>query len=126
MQRSDKEKRRAAVMDEAAEAGESIGKAWSFACYKAKITSLRRPDGTLTASRRAMENIIYDFYSDLFDSHCTSLFRTLGGRIYRSSASPFRNSTCHHVDEELYGTQSRWYQTRTSKESSTLHRQNPY
>ncbi|XGW34384.1 LOW QUALITY PROTEIN: hypothetical protein V3C99_018337, partial [Haemonchus contortus] len=33
------------------------------------MTSLRRPDGTVTASRRAMEKVIYDFYSDLFDSH---------------------------------------------------------
>ncbi|VDO44136.1 unnamed protein product [Haemonchus placei] len=62
--------RRAAVMDEAAEAGKSIRKARrSFANYKTKMTSLRRPDGTVTASRRAMEKVIYDFYSDLFDSH---------------------------------------------------------
>ncbi|XGW13392.1 hypothetical protein V3C99_000039 [Haemonchus contortus] len=33
------------------------------------MTSLRRPDGTVTASRRAMEKIIDDFYSDLFESH---------------------------------------------------------
>nr|CDJ89816.1 endonuclease-reverse transcriptase [Haemonchus contortus] len=57
-------------MDEAAEAGKSIRKARrSFANYKTKMTSLRRPDGTVTASRRAMEKVIYDFYSDLFDSH---------------------------------------------------------
>ncbi|XGW22462.1 hypothetical protein V3C99_005024 [Haemonchus contortus] len=57
-------------MDEAAEAGKSIRKARrSFANYKTKMTSLRRPDGTVTASRRAIEKVIYDFYSDLFDSH---------------------------------------------------------
>uniref|UniRef100_A0A7I4YIQ5 Reverse transcriptase domain-containing protein n=1 Tax=Haemonchus contortus TaxID=6289 RepID=A0A7I4YIQ5_HAECO len=57
-------------MDEAAEAGRSIRKARrSFPNYKTKMTSLRRPDGTVTASRRAMEKVIYDFYSDLFDSH---------------------------------------------------------
>uniref|UniRef100_A0A7I4Z5Z9 Reverse transcriptase domain-containing protein n=1 Tax=Haemonchus contortus TaxID=6289 RepID=A0A7I4Z5Z9_HAECO len=57
-------------MDEAAEAGRSIRKARrSFVNYKTKMTSLRRPDGTITASRRAMEKVIYDFYSDLFDSH---------------------------------------------------------
>ncbi|XGW34776.1 hypothetical protein V3C99_018637 [Haemonchus contortus] len=57
-------------MDEAAEAGKSIRKARrNFANYKTKMTSLRRPDGTVTASRRAMEKVIYDFYSDLFDSH---------------------------------------------------------
>ncbi|XGW24147.1 hypothetical protein V3C99_005953 [Haemonchus contortus] len=33
------------------------------------MNSLRRPDGTVTVSRRAMEKVIYDFYSDLFDSH---------------------------------------------------------
>ncbi|KAK6761159.1 hypothetical protein RB195_022283 [Necator americanus] len=33
------------------------------------MTPLRDPKGTLTASRKGMEKIIYDFYSDLFDSH---------------------------------------------------------
>nr|CDJ83393.1 Endonuclease exonuclease phosphatase and RNA-directed DNA polymerase (reverse transcriptase) domain containing protein [Haemonchus contortus] len=68
--KEDLKERRAAVMDEAAEAGKSIRKARrGFANYKTKMTSLRRPDGTVTASRRAMEKVIYDFYSDLFDSH---------------------------------------------------------
>nr|CDJ84528.1 Endonuclease exonuclease phosphatase domain containing protein [Haemonchus contortus] len=62
--------RRAAVMDEAVEAGKCIRKARrNFANYKTKMTSLRRPDGTVTAFRRALEMVIYDFYSDLFDSH---------------------------------------------------------
>uniref|UniRef100_W6NCZ7 Reverse transcriptase n=1 Tax=Haemonchus contortus TaxID=6289 RepID=W6NCZ7_HAECO len=68
--KEDLKERRAAVMDEAIEAAKSIRKARrSFANYKTKMTSLRRPDGTVTASRRAMEKVIYDFYSDLFDSH---------------------------------------------------------
>uniref|UniRef100_A0A7I4XYF7 Reverse transcriptase domain-containing protein n=1 Tax=Haemonchus contortus TaxID=6289 RepID=A0A7I4XYF7_HAECO len=68
--KEDLEERRAADMDEAAEAGKSIRKARrSFANYKTKMTSLHRPDGTVTAFRRAMEKVIYDFYSDLFDSH---------------------------------------------------------
>uniref|UniRef100_A0A7I4XUM5 Endonuclease-reverse transcriptase n=1 Tax=Haemonchus contortus TaxID=6289 RepID=A0A7I4XUM5_HAECO len=68
--KEDLKERRAAVMDEAAEARKSIRKdRRSFANYKTKMTSLRRPDGTATASRRAMEKVIYDFYSDLFDSH---------------------------------------------------------
>ncbi|KAK6764014.1 hypothetical protein RB195_024373 [Necator americanus] len=33
------------------------------------ITALRNPKGTTIASRREMEKIIYDFYSDLFYSH---------------------------------------------------------
>ncbi|VDO20516.1 unnamed protein product, partial [Heligmosomoides polygyrus] len=33
------------------------------------MTALRRPDGTVTSSRRTMEKVIHDFYSDLFDSH---------------------------------------------------------
>ncbi|XGW30151.1 hypothetical protein V3C99_009282 [Haemonchus contortus] len=66
--KEDLEERRAAVMDEAAEAAKSIRKARrSFANYKTKMTSLRRPDGSVTASRRAMEKVIYD--SDLFGSH---------------------------------------------------------
>uniref|UniRef100_A0A7I4Z2C9 Transposase n=1 Tax=Haemonchus contortus TaxID=6289 RepID=A0A7I4Z2C9_HAECO len=57
-------------MDEAAEDGKSIRNArWSFAHYKTKMTSLRRPDGVVSASRRAVEKVIYDFYWDLFDSH---------------------------------------------------------
>nr|CDJ89022.1 LINE-1 reverse transcriptase [Haemonchus contortus] len=68
--KEDLKERRAAVMDEAVEAGKSIRKARrSFVNYKTKMTSLRRPDGTVTASWRAMEKVIYDFYSDLFDSH---------------------------------------------------------
>ncbi|KAK6765743.1 hypothetical protein RB195_025572 [Necator americanus] len=34
-----------------------------------KMTSLRNPKGTTVASRRGMEKITYDFYSELFDSH---------------------------------------------------------
>uniref|UniRef100_A0A0K0DAY3 Reverse transcriptase domain-containing protein n=1 Tax=Angiostrongylus cantonensis TaxID=6313 RepID=A0A0K0DAY3_ANGCA len=57
-------------MVEAAEAGKSIRKAHrSFANYKNKMVALRRPDGTLTAYRKAMEKIIHEYYSDLFDSH---------------------------------------------------------
>ena len=33
------------------------------------MTAFRRPDGTVTASRKAVEKIIHDYYSDLFDSH---------------------------------------------------------
>uniref|UniRef100_A0A7I5EE89 MRG domain-containing protein n=1 Tax=Haemonchus contortus TaxID=6289 RepID=A0A7I5EE89_HAECO len=68
--KEDLKERRAAVMNEAAEAGKRIRKARrSFANYKTRMTSLRHPDGTVTASRRAMEKVIYNFYSDLFDSH---------------------------------------------------------
>ncbi|VDO38933.1 unnamed protein product [Haemonchus placei] len=68
--KEDLKDKRAAVMGEAADAGKSIRKARrSFANYKTKMTSLRRCDGTVTASRRAMEKVIYDFYLDLFDSH---------------------------------------------------------
>nr|CDJ82185.1 unnamed protein product [Haemonchus contortus] len=58
--KEDVKERRAAVMDEAAEARKSIRRAqWGFANYETKITSLRRPDGTVTASRRAMEKGIH-------------------------------------------------------------------
>uniref|UniRef100_A0A7I4Z400 40S ribosomal protein S19-binding protein 1 n=1 Tax=Haemonchus contortus TaxID=6289 RepID=A0A7I4Z400_HAECO len=68
--KKDLKKRRAAVLPEAAEAGKSIRKARrSSVNYKTKMTSLRHPDGAVTASRKAMEKIIYDVYSDLFDSH---------------------------------------------------------
>ncbi|KAK6764633.1 hypothetical protein RB195_024814 [Necator americanus] len=37
------------------------------------MTALRNPKGTTIASRRGMEKFIYDFYSDLFDSHVLHL-----------------------------------------------------
>ncbi|KAK6738267.1 hypothetical protein RB195_020400 [Necator americanus] len=62
--------RRAEVLSEAAEAGKSIRYARrDFASRKTRMTALRNPKGTAIASRRGMEKIIYDFYSDLFDSH---------------------------------------------------------
>uniref|UniRef100_A0A0K0DLC6 Uncharacterized protein n=1 Tax=Angiostrongylus cantonensis TaxID=6313 RepID=A0A0K0DLC6_ANGCA len=62
--------RRATVMVEAAEAGRSIRKTHrGFANYKTKMIALRRPGGTVTPSRKAMEKILHDYYSDLFDSH---------------------------------------------------------
>ncbi|KAK6741259.1 hypothetical protein RB195_009238 [Necator americanus] len=55
---------------EVAEAGKSIRYARrDFAIRKTRMTSFRNPKGTTIASRRGVEKIIYDFYSDLFDSH---------------------------------------------------------
>ncbi|KAK6731107.1 hypothetical protein RB195_007524 [Necator americanus] len=69
-EKEDLEERRAEVLAEAAEAGKSIRYARrEFASRKTKMTALRNPKATATASRSGMEKIIYDFYSDLFDSH---------------------------------------------------------
>ncbi|XGW07769.1 hypothetical protein V3C99_010708 [Haemonchus contortus] len=77
--KEDLKERRAAVMDEAAEAGKSIRKARrNFANCKTKMTSRRSPDGTVTAPRGAMEKVIYDFYPDLLDSHVYCLPAVLG------------------------------------------------
>ncbi|KAL6739282.1 hypothetical protein Aduo_012753 [Ancylostoma duodenale] len=66
----DLKERRATLLAEAAEAGKSIRNARrDFANRKTKMTALRRPDGTISSSRRVMEKVIHDFYSDLFDSH---------------------------------------------------------
>ncbi|VDP63540.1 unnamed protein product, partial [Heligmosomoides polygyrus] len=68
--KEDLKERRAEVLAEAAEAGLSIRNARrDFANFKTKMTALPRPDGTVTSSRRTMEMIIHDFYSDLFYSH---------------------------------------------------------
>uniref|UniRef100_A0A0K0D9W4 Transposase n=1 Tax=Angiostrongylus cantonensis TaxID=6313 RepID=A0A0K0D9W4_ANGCA len=67
--KDDLKMRRAVVMAEAIEAGKSIRKARrSFANYKNKMTVLRRPYGTVIASRKATEKIIHEYYSDIFDS----------------------------------------------------------
>ncbi|KAK6749357.1 hypothetical protein RB195_001771 [Necator americanus] len=68
--KEDLKERRAEVLAEAAEAGKNIRYACrDFARRKTRMTALRNPKGTTIASRRGMEKIIYDFYSDLFDSH---------------------------------------------------------
>ncbi|KAK6734842.1 hypothetical protein RB195_018184 [Necator americanus] len=68
--KEDLKERRAEVLAEAAEAGKSIRYARrDFASRKTKMTALRNPKGTAIASRREGEKIIYDFYSDLFDSY---------------------------------------------------------
>ncbi|KAK6735469.1 hypothetical protein RB195_018590 [Necator americanus] len=68
--KEDLKERRAEVLAEAAEAGKSIRHARrDFVSRKTRMTALRNPNGTAIASRRGMEKIIYDFYSDLFDSH---------------------------------------------------------
>ncbi|VDP45390.1 unnamed protein product [Heligmosomoides polygyrus] len=68
--KEDLKERKAEVLAEAAEAVLSIRNARrNFANFKTKKTALRRPDGTVTSSRRTMEKVIHDFYSDLFDSH---------------------------------------------------------
>ncbi|KAK6734708.1 hypothetical protein RB195_018104 [Necator americanus] len=67
-------KRRAEVLAEAAEAEKSVRYARrDFASRKTRMTALRNPTGMAIASRRGMQKIIYDFYSDLFDSHATCL-----------------------------------------------------
>ena len=69
--KEDFKERRAAVLFEAAEAGKSIRNARrDFANWKTKMTlGPRRQDGTVTASRKAMEKTINDVYSYFFDSH---------------------------------------------------------
>ncbi|KAK6760998.1 hypothetical protein RB195_022173 [Necator americanus] len=68
--KEDLKERRAEVLAEAAEAGKSIRYARrDFASRKTRMTALRNPKGTTIASRRGMEKIIHDSYSDLFDSH---------------------------------------------------------
>ncbi|VDO83061.1 unnamed protein product [Heligmosomoides polygyrus] len=68
--KDDLNERKAKALAEAAEAWLSIRNARrSFANFRPKMTALRRPDGTVTSSRRTMEKVIHDFYSDLFDSH---------------------------------------------------------
>ncbi|XGW33656.1 hypothetical protein V3C99_017792 [Haemonchus contortus] len=87
-------------MDEAAEAGKSIRKVRrSFANYKTKMTSLRRPDGTVAASQRATEKVIYDFtrISSTASSTCPSaiLDKT---NILLSSQRAFEKQSVHVED----------------------------
>ncbi|EYC19361.1 hypothetical protein Y032_0024g1042 [Ancylostoma ceylanicum] len=67
--KGDSKEIRAALLAEDAEAGRSIRNTRDFANRKTKMTTFRLPDGTTFSSRRVMEKVIYDFYSELFDSH---------------------------------------------------------
>ncbi|KAK6739357.1 hypothetical protein RB195_021030 [Necator americanus] len=68
--KEDLKERRAEVLAEVAEVGKGIRYARrDFASRKTRMIALQNLKGTTTASRRGMEKIIYDFYSDVFDSH---------------------------------------------------------
>uniref|UniRef100_A0A7I4Z4S5 Transposase n=1 Tax=Haemonchus contortus TaxID=6289 RepID=A0A7I4Z4S5_HAECO len=118
--------RRAAVIDGATEAGRSIAKAQrSIAHFKTKMSSLRRPDGTVTASRRAMEKFSLDSPSDLFATSSTYYLRrdvkvilsVLPSEIQHAITST-RNGTTPGLDRSHPRSQ-----TRTSKESPISDRQ---
>ncbi|VDP38413.1 unnamed protein product [Heligmosomoides polygyrus] len=95
--KEDLNERRAEVLADAAEAGLSILNARrNFANFMTKMTALRRPDGIVTSSRRTMEKVIHDFYSDLFDSHVHhAIFRRMD-----TSSPLFSLPTPHLVGEE--------------------------
>ncbi|KAK6749385.1 hypothetical protein RB195_001786 [Necator americanus] len=116
--KEDLKERRVKVLAEAAETGKSIRYARrDFASCKTRMTALRNTKGTTTALRRGMEKIIYDFYSDLFDSHVhlpTYHLREDGHVI----PEVLRNRICYHVSKKSYGTQSRQNKTRTPEEPS--------
>ncbi|KAK6764757.1 hypothetical protein RB195_024908 [Necator americanus] len=68
--KGDLKERRAELLPEAVEVGQSIRYTHrNFANRNTIMTALRTPDGRTTASRMVMEKAIHYFYSDLFDSH---------------------------------------------------------
>ncbi|KAK6752703.1 hypothetical protein RB195_003864 [Necator americanus] len=125
--KEDLKERRAEVLAKAAEAGKSIRYARrDFASRKTRMTALRNPKGTTIASRRGVEKIIYDFYSDLFDSHVHLPLHHLreNGQVIpevfpceiRHAIMSVRN---HH------GTRSRQNKTKTPEEPSASTHQHP-
>ncbi|EYC36459.1 hypothetical protein Y032_0894g2915 [Ancylostoma ceylanicum] len=67
--KEDLKERRTTALAEAAEARRSIRNTRRDFANHNKMTPLRRPHGMTSPSRRVMEKVIYDFYSELFDSH---------------------------------------------------------
>ncbi|VDL73585.1 unnamed protein product [Nippostrongylus brasiliensis] len=68
--KEDLEGRRASSLVEATESSKSMHNVRRcFISYKTKMTAFQRPDGTVTSSKRATENVTHDFYSNFFDSH---------------------------------------------------------
>ncbi|KAK6763519.1 hypothetical protein RB195_024007 [Necator americanus] len=98
--KEDLKESRAEVLAEAAEARKNIRYARrDFDSRNTRMTALRNPKGTTIASRRGMEIIIYDFYSDLYDYHVHLPPHHLRKEGY-SRGSPVRNMTCYYVDGE--------------------------
>ncbi|KAK6757553.1 hypothetical protein RB195_015393 [Necator americanus] len=122
--KEDLKERRAEVLAEASEAGKSIryGRR-DFASHKTIMTALRNPKGTAIPSRRGMEKIIYDFYSDLFDSHVHLPPHHLkeNGHVIPE----VRNTACYHVGKKSYGIRSQQNKIRTPEEPSAITHQHP-
>ncbi|VDP04740.1 unnamed protein product [Heligmosomoides polygyrus] len=74
----------------------------NIANFKTKMTALRRPDGTVTSSRRTMEKVIHDFYSDSL-VHLPPCHLPQDGCV-DLSPSPFRDLTHNLVGEGTYST----------------------
>ncbi|VDO84777.1 unnamed protein product [Haemonchus placei] len=110
-------------MDDAAtDAGKSIHEArQSFTSYEAEMSFLRRPNGTVTTSRRAIENVVYDFYSDLFESLVYLPTHHLRQDEY--IAPSILSSKIWHAITSIINCTA-LDQTRTSEESFTLYRLN--
>ncbi|KAK6761726.1 hypothetical protein RB195_022709 [Necator americanus] len=125
--RENLKERRAEVLAEAAEAGKKNPYARRyFASRKTRMSALRNPKGTIIASRRGMEKNIYDFYSDLFDSHIP-LASSPSERRWTcySRGSPVQSTTCYHVGKKSYGTRSQKIKIRTPEEPSSSAHQDP-
>ncbi|KAK6729238.1 hypothetical protein RB195_006342 [Necator americanus] len=127
--KGDLKDRRAEVLAEAAEAGKSIRYARrDFASRKTRMTALRNPKGTAIASRRGMEKIIYDFYSDLFDSHVhlpPHHLREDRHVIPEVLPSEVRHAIMSYRDKKSYGIRARQNKTRTPEEPSASTHQHP-
>ncbi|WKY07234.1 hypothetical protein Q1695_007009 [Nippostrongylus brasiliensis] len=120
---------RVAALVDATEAGKSIRNARrGLINYKTTMTALLRQEGALTSSRRAMEKVIHDFYSDLFDSHVHLPEYPIpndGHWTRHPCGSPFRDSSRDFIDEELHSSRSRQDPTRTSEEPTASPHQHP-
>ncbi|KAK6739412.1 hypothetical protein RB195_008101 [Necator americanus] len=98
--KEDLKERRAEVLAEAAEAGKSTRYArQDFASRKTRMTALRNLKGTTIASRRWMEKIIYDFYSDLWQG---SLHVICRNARFLNSGRPARPCCC--IKREIHMT----------------------
>ncbi|KAK6737112.1 hypothetical protein RB195_019670 [Necator americanus] len=89
------------------------------------MTALRNPKGTAIASRRGMEKIIYDFYSDLFDSHVhlpPHHLREDGQVIPEVLPSEIRHAIMSVRNRTAPGPQNK---TRTPEELSASTHQHP-
>ncbi|KAK6734163.1 hypothetical protein RB195_017750 [Necator americanus] len=121
--KEDLKERRAEVLAEAAEAGQSIRYARrDFASRRTKNDCSPEPKGNSHCIEKGDGENHLRFLLSSLRQPCPLISSPSEGRwTSHSRGSPVRNTTCYHVGKKSYGTRSRQNKTRTPSASTHQH-----